>query len=603
VTWILIAAALAAVAWAVAGQLDAPSWLKATVAGFAAAAAGIGKLLERREGDAVARRARERTLHQHLRFWDSPRGRLRRLGEIDRRSLGVDARAIEPLGGPATEDTYVPRPEDEAVCRAVREQAFTLVVGGSKVGKTRTAYEAARTTCPDHSVVVPEAAGSLLEILTVEPRLELGDALVWLDDLDAYLERGGGLTLNLLEALMGRDPPVKILATIATTEFDRHTASRGVSRPAHLVLARAATIFLQPLCDADAVRAALGPVSEQFVRNVARYGLGATLVAGPDLVRRFERGDSPVGVAIVRAAADWRRAGVPSPVPEAMLERLFLSYVEPGQPIGAHAFRAGLDWALFEIHAGTALLDRRSSQPAAYAATEYLVEHVESEAERIDDTVWQQALTLEGVDALLSVGLSAYARDRLDIAEAAFEAASAAGSAEAAYNLAAVLEDRGSTDDATAEPSTTGETAIEELGTVDHAVTVREELDTDHKTPFIEPLIWEIAHGVTAIRMFDELDLYTAPHFKQVLLDLISRGARRVIVDFTEVTFIDSTTLGVLVGAIKRLCAVDGALVLVSSDRNITKIFEIVGLDRVISIFSTLDEARNFFEAARAPGK
>jgi anti-sigma B factor antagonist len=64
-----------------------------------------------------------------------------------------------------------------------------------------------------------------------------------------------------------------------------------------------------------------------------------------------------------------------------------------------------------------------------------------------------------------------------------------------------------------------------------------------------------------------------------------------VIVDFTSTTFIDSTTLGVLVGGVKRLRTNDGQLSLVCSDRNITKIFEITGLDRVFSIYASRDEA------------
>ena len=64
-----------------------------------------------------------------------------------------------------------------------------------------------------------------------------------------------------------------------------------------------------------------------------------------------------------------------------------------------------------------------------------------------------------------------------------------------------------------------------------------------------------------------------------------------MIVDFTDTTFIDSTTLGVLVGAVRRLRTNEGQLSLVCSDRNITKIFELSGLDRVFAIYPTRDEA------------
>jgi anti-sigma B factor antagonist len=93
------------------------------------------------------------------------------------------------------------------------------------------------------------------------------------------------------------------------------------------------------------------------------------------------------------------------------------------------------------------------------------------------------------------------------------------------------------------------------------------------------------------ISLAGEVDLYTAPEFKQQLLDVIAKGGKDVVVDFTDTTFIDSTTLGVLVGGVKRLRTNDGQLSLVCSDRNITKIFEITGLDRVFTIYPTREEA------------
>ena len=101
------------------------------------------------------------------------------------------------------------------------------------------------------------------------------------------------------------------------------------------------------------------------------------------------------------------------------------------------------------------------------------------------------------------------------------------------------------------------------------------------------------------ISLAGEVDLYTAPEFKAQLLDVIGKGAKQVIVDFTDTTFIDSTTLGVLVGGVKRLRTNDGELSLVCSDRNITKIFEITGLDRVFAIHPTRTEAVEQIAAAK----
>jgi len=112
----------------------------------------------------------------------------------------------------------------------------------------------------------------------------------------------------------------------------------------------------------------------------------------------------------------------------------------------------------------------------------------------------------------------------------------------------------------------------------------------------------QLGDDAYVISLAGEVDLYTAPEFKQQLLEVIGQGGKQVIVDFSDTTFIDSTTLGVLVGGVKRLRTNEGQLSLVCSDRNITKIFEITGLDRVFTIYPTRVEAvANVKSADRPP--
>jgi anti-sigma B factor antagonist len=111
----------------------------------------------------------------------------------------------------------------------------------------------------------------------------------------------------------------------------------------------------------------------------------------------------------------------------------------------------------------------------------------------------------------------------------------------------------------------------------------------------------QVGEATHVIALAGEVDLYTAPELKQELLDAIGNGARNVVVDFTNTTFIDSTTLGVLVGGVKRLRPNGGSLSIVCSDQNITKIFEITGLDRVFTIYPTRAEALEQLDSTESP--
>lgn len=101
----------------------------------------------------------------------------------------------------------------------------------------------------------------------------------------------------------------------------------------------------------------------------------------------------------------------------------------------------------------------------------------------------------------------------------------------------------------------------------------------------------EVDAETHVIELGGEVDLYTAPEFKERMVQVIDGGKKQVVVDLSKATFIDSTTLGVLVGGVKRLRPVGGSLALVCSDQNILKIFEITGLDRVFPIHNSRDEA------------
>ena len=98
-----------------------------------------------------------------------------------------------------------------------------------------------------------------------------------------------------------------------------------------------------------------------------------------------------------------------------------------------------------------------------------------------------------------------------------------------------------------------------------------------------------------------EIDLFTAPELKSAIGEALESGHTRIVVDLTETTFLDSTALGVLIGAVKRLRSRDGVLTIVNTDPNIAKTFEITGLDQIFTIRPTREEAVEALDADEAP--
>ena len=96
------------------------------------------------------------------------------------------------------------------------------------------------------------------------------------------------------------------------------------------------------------------------------------------------------------------------------------------------------------------------------------------------------------------------------------------------------------------------------------------------------------------IALAGEVDVYTAPQLKEELVALIQSGCTRLIVDMDRVTFIDSSGLGVLVSALRRVREKDGAVRVVCAHDSVLKIFRITGLDKVFPIFSDAAEASEF---------
>jgi anti-sigma B factor antagonist len=110
----------------------------------------------------------------------------------------------------------------------------------------------------------------------------------------------------------------------------------------------------------------------------------------------------------------------------------------------------------------------------------------------------------------------------------------------------------------------------------------------------------DISDGDLAIvAMGGELDYEASPQLRARLVGAIKAGGRRLVLDLSDVTFIDSTAIGVLAGTVARLDeAGGGSLAVVSTNDKVLQIFEITGLDSVISLHSSREEAVSAFSLA-----
>jgi anti-sigma B factor antagonist len=103
--------------------------------------------------------------------------------------------------------------------------------------------------------------------------------------------------------------------------------------------------------------------------------------------------------------------------------------------------------------------------------------------------------------------------------------------------------------------------------------------------------VMHVSDAVSVVAVHGQADLHTASDLRSAMAEAVDRGSVSVVVDLSQATFIDSMTLGVLLGAVKRLRPVGGGVSVVCTDPHIRRIFEITLLDRVFSLYPSRDAA------------
>ena len=91
--------------------------------------------------------------------------------------------------------------------------------------------------------------------------------------------------------------------------------------------------------------------------------------------------------------------------------------------------------------------------------------------------------------------------------------------------------------------------------------------------------------GMPVIRAEGELDLSNVSEVRSVVADQCERKPPVLVFDLRDLTYMDSSGLGVLVGAKRRLAANDGEVVIITQQNSALKALSLSGLDRIIRVY------------------
>ncbi len=392
-----------------------------------------------------------------------------RAGEVDPRRLGVHAAIRVPGESDEIPPKYVPRDVDAGafgvrakVAAAAKRGGFVLLVGGSSVGKTRCAVEALAALPPDWWLVHPAGPAEVAALAEAPaPR-----TVVWLDELQRYLDGEHGLTGGVVRALLNAPHQAVLLGTLWPDRYTAYTtppAPGGADPHAREreVLDLAEVVRIDPAFSTAergrARTAAVGDLRLRIALDAVGYGLTQTLAAAPQLVARWEDAKTinPYAWAVLTAALDAALLGARAPLSIDLLRSAAVGYCTDVQQAEAPGnwFEQALAYATVKLHGAVAALSPAGAmgQVAGYTVADYLIQHASRERRyaRVPASTWDAVIS-HIRDPADTARLADSARSRLlyGYAIPLYQHATDAGNADAADLLANLLVERGDLDGA-----------------------------------------------------------------------------------------------------------------------------------------------------------
>lgn len=340
----------------------------------------------------------------------------------------------------------------ERLRRAASADGVSLVVvsGPSKSGKSRTLCEALSATLPEKWLIEPADAASLVALAGADapPELREGPCVIWLDDIEPFIGHGdAALNLRTMSRLARWGRPVIVVGAYGG-KGQRLADPEKIVDPIADLLNAAPPLELVPwMTEQERTTLRGHPAYRTAADQIADAGIAEFMIAAPELRRRLTLDQScPEGVAVAKAAIDWRRCGFSRPIPSEALANLCGAYL--GAPASPDQFQRGLLWATRPLYSNVGLLQRRGRE---YEPYDYAV-RIERERDRpIPVETWQATVQYcVEAEEFWWVGMEAEWHDQDGVAEAIYRAAAGRGEHGAPAALGDVLKRRGDLDGAEA---------------------------------------------------------------------------------------------------------------------------------------------------------
>lgn len=112
-----------------------------------------------------------------------------------------------------------------------------------------------------------------------------------------------------------------------------------------------------------------------------------------------------------------------------------------------------------------------------------------------------------------------------------------------------------------------------------------------------------VAERYPVLRLSGELDLSSVPDVRRSIRGLIEEGQVRFLINLSNLDFIDSSGLGVLVGGLARVREKQGEIKIVCANRRILRVFEMTRLTQLFEIYPDEEAGARDFQLSEAPGE